>query len=620
MRAMMLALAGLFAGAPLLVRPTARPANPVIATHDNRASAGTLRDGVLTIHLVAGPGTWFPEREQGPGHDLLAFGEEGGPLSVPGPMIRVPIGTEIRATVRNTLRDAPLTVHGLFDRPGPPEVVTIPPGEARSVRFRVDAAGTHFYWASVRGARVLPQRFGLESQLSGVIIVDPPGARTDEHVFMIGVEDDSGAFPGDRELLAAAFNGRSWPHSQITTVTVGDTVRMRWINSTARGHPIHLHGFYFRVERHGDIAADTTYSDDQKRLVVTEFLAPGQTMSVSWVPERPGNWLMHCHNAAHMSPHLRRGSPAVAGAHGHRNHTMESMSGLVTGWRVLPRAGGVGATAAETNYRQLRLHVQSAARAGGSPRLGFVLQTGATAPPRDSVAIPGSPIVLTRGEPVEIRVINHLPDATSIHWHGIELESYFDGVSGWSGDVDRLAPPVAPRDSFAVRFTPPRSGTFIYHSHFEEEHQLSSGMFGPLIVVEPGTRYDPEIDRHWVLGQIEAGARAIPTLNGSASPQLDFVAGRRHRVRVININPNIPLLLEVLDDSLAVQWRAIAKDGADLPAAQRRVGAARVRLGVGETADFEFIPQRPGDLKVRAIDPVGRVRIDGIIRVRAPGA
>jgi FtsP/CotA-like multicopper oxidase with cupredoxin domain len=617
---MTLALAGLFVGAPLLVRPTARSGNPEIATHDNRAAAGTLRDGVLTINLVAGPGTWFPEKGQGPGHDLLAFGEEGGPLSIPGPMIRVPMGTEIRATVRNTLRDAPLTVHGFFDRPGAPQVVTIPPGEARRVTFRANAAGTHFYWASVRGATALPQRFGIESQLSGVIIVDPPGARTDEHVFLIGVEDDSGAFPGDRELLAAVFNGRSWPHSQVTTVTVGDTVRMRWVNSTARGHPIHLHGFYFSVERHGDIAADTSYSEDQKRLVVTEFLAPGQTMSVSWVPERPGNWLMHCHNAAHMSPHLRRGSPAASGSAGHRNHTMESMSGLVTGWRVLPRGGRIGATVAETNYRQLRLHVQSAERAGAAPLLGFVLQTGAAAPPRDSVAIPGSPIVLTRGEPVEIRVINHLPDATSIHWHGIELESYFDGVSGWSGDVDRLAPPVAPGDSFAVRFTPPRSGTFIYHSHFEEEHQLSSGMFGPLIVVEPGTRYDPAIDRHWVLGQIDAGARAVPTLNGSASPQLDFVAGRQHRVRVININPNVPLLLEVLDDSLAVQWRAIAKDGADLPATQMRLGAARVRLGAGETADFEFTPQRPGELKVRAMDPVGRVRIDGIIRVRAPGS
>jgi FtsP/CotA-like multicopper oxidase with cupredoxin domain len=81
--------------------------------------------------------------------------------------------------------------------------------------------------------------------------------------------------------------------------------------------------------------------------------------------------------------------------------------------------------------------------------MGFVLQNGA-APRPDSVEIPGPPIVLARGEPVEITVVNNLQDATSIHWHGIELDSYFDGVSGWSGDQRKTAPHVNPGDSFAV--------------------------------------------------------------------------------------------------------------------------------------------------------------------------
>jgi FtsP/CotA-like multicopper oxidase with cupredoxin domain len=45
----------------------------------------------------------------------------------------------------------------------------------------------------------------------------------------------------------------------------------------------------------------------------------------------------------------------------------------------------------------------------------------------------GPPIVLTRGQPVEIEVVNRVKDPTAIHWHGIELESYYDGVPGWSG-------------------------------------------------------------------------------------------------------------------------------------------------------------------------------------------
>src|SRR4029077_15816230 len=45
----------------------------------------------------------------------------------------------------------------------------------------------------------------------------------------------------------------------------------------------------------------------------------------------------------------------------------------------------------------------------------------------------GNPLVLTRGEPAEIKVVNRLKEPTTVHWHGIELESYYDGVPGWSG-------------------------------------------------------------------------------------------------------------------------------------------------------------------------------------------
>jgi hypothetical protein len=51
-----------------------------IVTHDNRTTAGELRDGVLTLELVAGRGNWLPERDVGPAHDVYAFGEAGKPL------------------------------------------------------------------------------------------------------------------------------------------------------------------------------------------------------------------------------------------------------------------------------------------------------------------------------------------------------------------------------------------------------------------------------------------------------------------------------------------------------------------------------------------------------------
>jgi FtsP/CotA-like multicopper oxidase with cupredoxin domain len=142
-------------------------------------------------------------------------------------------------------------------------------------------------------------------------------------------------------------------------------------------------------------------------------------------------------------------------------------------------------------------------------------------------------------------------------------------------------------------------------------------MYGPLIVIEPGTEYDPRNDRTWVLGQVDPGPGPRPTLNGSRMPVLELETKRPQRIRIININPNIPLTVSVLADSTPVRWRAIAKDGADLPPAHARIQPARVRLGVGETADFELTVDQPGDLRVRVTDPAGGVRIDGVVRVRA---
>jgi manganese oxidase len=587
-----------------------------IRSNDNRTPAGRLSHGVLALDLFAGAGTWFPEEKDGPGHQVYAFGEVGRGLSNPGPLIRVPVGTEVRATVRNTIGSTALHVHGLHDRPGTGADLLVPPGETRSVRFRVTAPGTYFYWGSTRGVAKLQERYGPESQLVGALIVDSTNSHPSDHVFVVGLEDDAGLVPPDRRVRAAVVNGRSWPHSQVATLTSGDTVRMRWINISDRVHPMHLHGFYFTVNSHGDIARDTTYDPAHRRQAITELMLQGQTISLTWVADRPGNWLMHCHMAAHMSPHLR-GKPMPAETGSHFNHTMSAMAGIVVGWKVLARPGSSGTKPdIRSQRRSLRLLVQQAPRRYGTePGLGFVLQNGNAAPAPDSVVIPGAPIVLTRGEAVQINVVNHLSEPTSVHWHGMELESYFDGVSGWSGDASRISPQVNAGDSFAVRFTPPRAGTFIYHAHFHEERQLSSGLYGPLIVLEPGDTFNADTDRQWVLSQ---GGPALPArlmLNGMTRPVIDVEARRTYRIRLININPTAPVFLEVLSDTVPIKWRAIAKDGADLPAVQAVLRPARLMIGVGEAYDFELTPERAGELQIRGNDVAGRVRFAGVLRV-----
>ena len=91
--------------APLGARvPPGHPAPlPRIHANQNDHAAGSFANGVLTVRLEARLGLWHPEAETGMGIAVQAFAEEGKPLEDPGPLIRVPEGTEIRVTIRNAI-------------------------------------------------------------------------------------------------------------------------------------------------------------------------------------------------------------------------------------------------------------------------------------------------------------------------------------------------------------------------------------------------------------------------------------------------------------------------------------------------------------------------------------
>src|SRR5512135_281253 len=111
----------------------ARGALPAILANANRVPAGRLERGVLTVRLVARRGYWSPEESDGGGLDVEAFAEEGGPPLNPGPLIRVPEGTVIRASVRNALPAETLVVHGLDSRPGTDaDTLQVAPGAVRA--------------------------------------------------------------------------------------------------------------------------------------------------------------------------------------------------------------------------------------------------------------------------------------------------------------------------------------------------------------------------------------------------------------------------------------------------------------------------------------------------------
>src|SRR5215212_10912021 len=82
--------------------------------------------------------------------------------------------------------------------------------------------------------------------------------------------------------------------------------------------------------------------------------------------------------------------------------------------------------------------------------------------------VPGPMIRVTEGDQVRIVVKNELPEATTIHWHGVEVPNAMDGVAGVTQD------PIEPGETFTYEFTAKPAGTFMYHSHFEGDVQVSA--------------------------------------------------------------------------------------------------------------------------------------------------
>ncbi len=451
-------------GGPGIARSVER-----IVANANRVPAGRLRQGILTLHLELRTGTFRPHADDGPGVEVQAFGEAGRPLQIPGPLIRVPEGTVIEATIRNRLRDSTLVLHGFATRTAPgdghgdaDDSLRVPPGATRRLRFEAGRAGTYYYWGSTTGKGMNDDRW-IDSQLSGGFIVDPAGTTPppDERIFLMGLwlkpADTAAHDPGGEFMV---INGKSWPETERLQYTAGDQVHWRWLNATSSSHPMHLHGFFFDVESRGSWAADTVYSPAERRLAVTELMLPGGTMAMRWSPARPGNWLFHCHFAFHISDEQTLSAPPdPADAAGGQPH--HHMAGLVLGIHVAPRGPSVSLAAAAEPVEpsRLRLLVQPArAPADSAHIMGYALQEGSLEPVGDSVPIPGSTLVLERGRPVRITVVNRLAEPTAVHWHGIELESYPDGVPDWSGTDDRRLRAIAPGDSFTAEFTPPRLG------------------------------------------------------------------------------------------------------------------------------------------------------------------
>lgn len=595
-------LAGMVSPAALPIADTL----PIVVPNDNRVAAGRIVNGVLRVHLEARAARWKPDATVDSFVTVQTFGEVGKTASIPGPLIRVQAGTPIELTLTNRFTDSTLFIRGIALGSAQDSLIVLRPGASRRVRFVPPLPGTYLYWGSRQGQK-FGDRWGRDAQLSGVIIVDPRGVEPDtaERIFVLTVVDiyaDSTRPPTTEDIWEATINGRSWPFTERLHYTVGDSVRWRVINASERRHPMHLHGFHFRVTARGDGMTDTLYSPEQERLAVTELLPPGASARIVWQPTRPGAWLFHCHMAFHMSPFPERPDSVRHHEHGDiSRHPMNAMAGLVLGIEVAERNGADTVTRSGAPASDLRVLVTES-RSDHRVQRGYAIESGSAAP-TSSPMLPSPALILHQGETSRITVVNRLADqATSIHWHGMELQSLYDGVSGWSGTAAARAPLIAPGDSFAVEITPPRAGTFIYHTHMDEEDQLRTGLYGAMIVLPAEEEFDPATDLIMLLGLVPQDSTSKEGLNGAVLPPArQLKLGASYRLRLINILPNATARFSVVRDDAEQQLFPVAQDGADLPPYYQQRAVTGVSLGVGETYDLRWEPVRAGEYALRAV-------------------
>ena len=619
------------------------PARAVI--HDNDQISGSTVDGIYSVHLRATTADWRPLGEDEPGAIVFAFAEGDGAPMIPSPLLRTTLGTSVSVTLENTL-DSTLVVHGLTERvQSLMEAVIIPPGETRVVDFVADAEGTYFYWGRVvedlaDATDDINDREHGDVPLSGAFIVDPvdgPKAGIEEILLMTAYRHRYGDTGED--AILHTINGRPWPYTEHLKYTQGDSVRWRLINAAERGHPMHMHGFFFRVDAKGDLARDTIYWASQKRLAVTEQMDRGTTLDISWSPDRPGGWIFHCHISFHVLPNVTLGDVPPdfdalflellygASHHDPNRHVVEGMGGLMMAIDVEP------ATDWQPDVRErrvLRTMIVSDSLAAPAdsvsaeppftsqyrPRFSLMVVGESDTEAPENLSFPGETLVLREGEPTTIWVINRSSEPTSVHWHGLEIESLYDGAAGVSGYVGSRSPAVFPGDSFQVRITPPRAGSYMYHTHVNDVRQQMGGLYGGFVVIGADEEWDPVHDRALVIGN--AAHQGGMHLNGLQQlPDTDMTAGEVYKFRVMNIPLANTVQVRLIRNGYPVRWRALAKDGADLPASDQTRQLADFRARVGETADFEFIPN-PGvyTLEVRA--PGGRLFASQVITVAEP--
>ena len=216
--------------------------------------------------------------------------------------------------------------------------------------------------------------------------------------------------------------------------------------------------------------------------------------------------------------------------------------------------------------------------------------------------VPGPRIRVTEGDRVRINVTNHLPESTTVHWHGLVLPNAMDGA----GDVTQR--PIAPGETFSYEFVTQQRGTYFYHSHDHIDRQQALGLYGALII-DPRNpedypyEYDQELvvqlqelleraGYSWPAMPMDGGQPNYFTINGKAYPETEMVrmrVGETLLVRFIGTNSGFIHPMHIHGGP----FRIVETDGNPVPAEGQWVKDT-VNVGPGERYDVLWEAREPG--------------------------
>ncbi len=220
--------------------------------------------------------------------------------------------------------------------------------------------------------------------------------------------------------------------------------------------------------------------------------------------------------------------------------------------------------------------------------------------------IPGPLIRVNVGDRLIIHFTNSLPDPSTIHYHGLRIPIFMDGVPGYSQD------PVLPGESFTYDFIVPDAGTFWYHPHVMSAMQVGYGLYGAFLSEAPAEQQTVGVVDELVIllsdiavteqGELEdpnsGGSAGMAfgregnhvLVNGRKTPLLMARSGAPQRWRIINAAKSRYYKLDLGEE---YTFTRIGSDGGLL---EYPVEEDFLVLGVGERADVIITPRgEPGD-------------------------